>query len=164
MIVYLSLGSNLGDRRAMLQAAVAGLVQRGVQVARSSSLYHTEPKELVAQPWFLNSVLEASTSLKPSDLLHVCLDTERENGRLRTETSGPRTLDIDIIFYGNQLLETGELTIPHPRYASRRFVLEPLAEIASDFIDPVRNISIRELLAACTDTSVVSKTGPPLFQ
>jgi 2-amino-4-hydroxy-6-hydroxymethyldihydropteridine diphosphokinase len=164
MTVYLALGSNLGNRKSMLEAAVAGLARRGVSPVKSAGLYHTEPKELAAQPWFLNSVLEATTSLKPLELLDVCLETEQENGRVRTRKNAPRTLDIDIIFYGTDVLETPALTVPHPRYAERRFVLEPLAEIAAGFVDPVRGMTMRDLLARCTDVAVVSRTGPPLFQ
>ena len=163
MVIYLALGSNLADRTSYLKAAVSGLMRHGVEMIRSSSLYHTEPKELLDQPWFLNSVLEAAATLQPRNLLEVCLEVERENGRIRAESNGPRTLDVDIIFYGDQIVETPELVVPHPRYVTRRFVLEPLAEIAPSFRDPVRKITVRELLAASTDPAIVRMAGPPLF-
>jgi 2-amino-4-hydroxy-6-hydroxymethyldihydropteridine diphosphokinase len=163
MVIYLALGSNLGDRRAHLEAAVSGLSQHEVEPVRSSSVYKTEPKELLDQPWFMNCVLEAATTLQPVDLLKICLDVERENGRLRTGKNAPRTLDIDIIFYGRQVVQTPELVVPHPRYATRRFVLEPLAEIAPSFRDPILAVTVQELLAASNDAAAVLKAGPPLF-
>ena len=163
MLVYLSLGSNLGDRRNYLQSAVADLAKKGVGILRTASLYSTEPKGLAAQPWFLNTIVETSTSEEPEALLDICLEIERSYGRVRVERDGPRTLDIDIILYGDRVLHSSRLTVPHPRYADRRFVLEPLAEIGPDIIDPVRHRTMRELLADCSDHAGVERVAPPLL-
>src|SRR5262249_19073007 len=135
--VYLALGSNLGDREKYLDAGIHGLASHGIEIVRCASIYSTEPREVLDQPWFLNTALEATTYLTPNELLRLCLDVERENHRVRDSHKGPRTLDIDIIFYGNKIIREPHLTIPHPGLFSRRFVLAPLAEIAADFLDPV---------------------------
>jgi 2-amino-4-hydroxy-6-hydroxymethyldihydropteridine diphosphokinase len=154
-LVYLALGSNLGNREEYLHAGRRGLADRGVDIIRCSSVYSTEPRELLDQPWFLNSVLAGNTDLLPDELLRACLEVEKQNQRIRQTTKGPRTLDIDIIFYGNFIVRNPSLTIPHPSFSTRRFVLVPLAEIAPDFIDPVTGKTIRELLEACNDPSRV---------
>ena len=107
------------------------------------------------QPWFLNTALEAYTDLAPAELLRVCLDIEKQNDRRRDTIKGPRTLDIDIIFYEDLIIRQPGLSIPHPSFSTRRFVLAPLAEIASDFVDPMSGKTIRDLLLLCTDQSVV---------
>ena len=164
MVIYLGLGSNLGDRENHLHAAVAGLRRMDqIQVVRSASIYLTEPKDYVDQPWFLNTVIQADTDLPPEALLERCLAIEREGGRARTVSKGPRTIDVDIIFYGLRVTENAGLTIPHPRYAERRFVLAPLVEIAPDFVDPRRGVRVRELFDSCADSSTVEIYGPPLF-
>ena len=168
MVIYLGLGSNLGDRENHLHAATAGLRRLDhIQVVQSASIYLTEPKDYVDQPWFLNTVIQADTDLTPEALLEHCLAVEREAGRARTVSKGPRTIDVDIIFYGSRVIEnTGEntgLSIPHPRYAERRFVLAPLVEIAPDFVDPRLGVRVRELFDACSDSSTVEIYGPPLF-
>ncbi len=160
---FLALGSNLGDREAHLRDGLAELDARGVRVIRSASVYSTEPKDVPAQPWFLNTAAEAETRLEPADLIRVCLSIEQEHDRRRSTPKGPRTLDIDIILYGDRVVRTAELTIPHPRYAQRRFVLEPLAEIASGAIDPVDGRTIGALLAAVDDDASVTRCRPPLF-
>jgi 2-amino-4-hydroxy-6-hydroxymethyldihydropteridine diphosphokinase len=162
MVVYLALGSNLGDRHAYLQAGVVGLSRRGVRIIRSASLYSTEPHNMPSQPWFLNTVIQANTILSPEQLLGNCLAVEEENFRKRTGKPESRTLDIDIIFYGDQILKTSDLTIPHPEFRNRRFVLEPLAEIAPDFVDPVSGKSIRHLLENVNDPGGIQIFGPPL--
>lgn len=151
MRVYLALGSNLGDREGYLRSAIEGLSSRGIRIVQSASVYSTEPREVLDQPWFLNTVLEADTTLSPEELLNACLAVEQENHRERDVPKGPRTLDIDIIFYGNETIQKPNLTIPHPRFADRRFVLEPLAEIAPRFIDPASRKTVRELLESCAD-------------
>ena len=160
---YLALGSNLGDRVAQLNAAVAGLGGRGVRVVRSASVYSTEPKEIVSQPWFLNTVVEVATELDPEALMRVCLEVENACGRERRLPNGPRTLDIDIIFFGDRVVQIAGLTIPHPRYAERRFVLEPLAEIAADHIDPCRGRRVGDLVRQVQDNGTVTPFAEPLL-
>ncbi len=162
MIVYLALGSNLGDRQAYLASAVQGLSRRGVEILRSASVYSTEPRNIGSGPWFLNTVVEANTSLSAEKLLKTCFAVEEENLRKRTGKKESRTLDIDIIFYGNVILEKPGLSIPHPEFRNRRFVLEPLAEIAPNFIDPVTGKTVRELLKCVNDPGRVQHFGPPL--
>ena len=163
MFIYLALGSNLGDRESFLRAAVLGLSSRGVEVLKCASIYSTAPRDVLDQPWFLNTVVEANTSLEADGLLETCLAVEKENLRKRDTSKGPRTLDIDIIFYGNEIIRKPGLVVPHPRFAARRFVLEPLAEIAADFVDPASRKTIRELLDATPDTAEVRRFGPPLL-
>jgi 2-amino-4-hydroxy-6-hydroxymethyldihydropteridine diphosphokinase len=146
--VYLGLGSNLGDRAANLAAAR----ERLAPIKRASSIYETEPREMPNQPWFLNQVIEIETDLFPKQLLARTQKIERDLGRKRTVDKGPRTIDIDILLFGESVIHTAELEIPHPRLAERRFVLEPLAEIAPDL--RIRNIPIRDLLAMVATQSV----------
>ena len=153
--VYLALGSNLGNREEYLWAGVRGLAARGVNIVRCASIYSTEPREVLHQPWFLNTVLEASIELDADQLLSVCLEVEKENHRIRDSVKGPRTLDVDIIFYGNRIIRKPDLEIPHPRFSSRRFVLFPMAEIGPEFTDPVSGKTVRQLLEECTDKSDV---------
>src|SRR4051794_28824579 len=122
MLIFLSLGSNLGDRQGQLRAAALQLSRRNVELIRSASVYLTEPRDYAEQPWFLNTVIQATTALSPEELLQQCFSVELEAGRTRTTPKGPRTIDIDIIFFNSMVIESSELTIPHPRYANRRFV------------------------------------------
>jgi 2-amino-4-hydroxy-6-hydroxymethyldihydropteridine diphosphokinase len=126
-------------------------------------LYITEPRDITDQPWFINTVFDVETHWEPLELLGQCLEVEREAGRVRNLPRGPRPLDIDILFYGKLELRSANLTIPHPRYAERRFVLVPLAELAPDFIDPVRNLTIRQLLEQCPDNGDVRLHAAPLL-
>jgi 2-amino-4-hydroxy-6-hydroxymethyldihydropteridine diphosphokinase len=162
MRIYLALGSNLGDREGYLRSGIHGLATRGVQPLRSASVYTTEPREVLQQPWFLNTVIEGDTALSAEALLGVCLAVEQENLRTRDTSKGPRTLDIDIIFYGSEIIRETGLTVPHPEFANRRFVLAPLAEIAPQFRDPVSRKTVRDLLESCPDHAVVQQFGPPL--
>ena len=154
-IVYVSLGSNLGDRAAMLERAIAAMNAAGVRVVRQSSFCVTEPVGAPGQPWFLNAVAEAKTSMLPLQLLHALLKIERELGRRRITPHGPRTIDLDILFYGSAVIRSQELEIPHPRLPERRFVLLPLAQLAPEFRHPTLHKSIAELLAETRDRSEV---------
>ena len=149
--VYLSLGSNVGDRRANLENAVARLDLPEVRVLRRSSLYETAPRDLPDQPWFLNQVVEVATTLFPRQLLARLLSIEREMGRKRTVSKGPRVIDLDILLFGDAVVNVPGLEIPHPRMAERRFVLEPLAELAGDLRHPRTGKTIREMLTQVAD-------------
>jgi 2-amino-4-hydroxy-6-hydroxymethyldihydropteridine diphosphokinase len=143
-LAYLSLGSNLGDRAANLNQAVARLETLGkVQVV--SSFYETEPVDVAAQPWFLNCAVKLDTEKMPKQLLSGILALEQDMGRRRQQIKGPRTIDIDILLFGSSVVETQGLVIPHPSLHERRFVLEPLAEIAAEVRHPVFKRTIREL-------------------
>lgn len=134
---YLSLGSNLGDRQALVEQALERLESSGhVRVIRRSSLYETEPVGKTDQPWFLNQVLEISTDLEPDPLLDLAQSIERDLGRTREIRWGSRTLDIDILLYDTEVIATERLTVPHPEMTRRRFVLVPLVEIAPDLTMP----------------------------
>jgi 2-amino-4-hydroxy-6-hydroxymethyldihydropteridine diphosphokinase len=145
--VYLTLGSNVGDRQTNLKRALELLETPELHVLRLSSVYDTEPRDLRSQPRFLNQVVEAETSLFPMQLLKRIAKIERELGRKRLVEKGPRTIDIDILLFERFVVDTEELTIPHPRLHERRFVLEPLAELAPDLRHPVLRKSVRELLS-----------------
>jgi 2-amino-4-hydroxy-6-hydroxymethyldihydropteridine diphosphokinase len=145
---FLSLGSNLGDRAALLNEALSRLESAGVRVARRSSIHETEPQDYLDQPNFLNMAVEVETDLTPQQLLSAIQKIETELGRQRTIPKGPRTIDIDILFYANQVIATPELEIPHPRLTARRFVLDPLSEIAPNLRHPVTGQSIREAKAS----------------
>jgi 2-amino-4-hydroxy-6-hydroxymethyldihydropteridine diphosphokinase len=155
--VYLSLGSNLGDRAAQIEHALARLGEEGVRIVKRSSFYETEPVEFLDQGWFLNIAVEAETELTPSELLRVILQVEQELGRKRIVRSGPRTIDIDILFFDANILHEAELEIPHPRMTERRFVLVPMAEIAPEFQHPALHSTMAELLAAAKDRSQVRR-------
>jgi 2-amino-4-hydroxy-6-hydroxymethyldihydropteridine diphosphokinase len=142
--VYLSLGSNIGDRDKNLQEAITRLSHLGA-VSTVSSFYETEPVEVTAQAWFLNCALKLETEKMPRQLLKGILDLEREMGRRRIQSKGPRSIDIDILLFGNSIVETKGLTIPHPALHERCFVLEPLAEIAPEVRHPVFKKTVREL-------------------
>jgi 2-amino-4-hydroxy-6-hydroxymethyldihydropteridine diphosphokinase len=148
--VYLSLGSNVGDREANLRAAIERL-----DALRVSPVYETEPVDFTHQAWFLNVVVETETDLFPRQLLARTQRIERELGRIRTVPKGPRTIDIDVLLFGGVVMHTPELEIPHPRMAERRFVLQPLADLAPDLRHPANGKTVRAMLAALTDTVVV---------
>ncbi|HUN90176.1 MAG TPA: 2-amino-4-hydroxy-6-hydroxymethyldihydropteridine diphosphokinase [Terriglobales bacterium] len=145
--VYLSLGSNLGRRDANLRVAIDRVGGLG-EVKAVSSLYETEPVEFIAQPWFLNLALELATELMPKQLLTALLKIERDMGRRRFQPKGPRLIDIDILLFGDTVMNDTKLVIPHPAMHERKFVLEPLAEIAPEKRHPVLKKTVRELLDA----------------
>jgi 2-amino-4-hydroxy-6-hydroxymethyldihydropteridine diphosphokinase len=154
--VYLSLGSNLGDRAANLNAAINRLRSLG-EVLQVSSLYETEPVEFTAQPWFLNCAVELDTENTAQQLIESILEVERQMGRTRTQKKGPRSIDIDILLFGNSTVDTKGLSIPHPGLQERRFVLEPLAEIAPGVRHPALKKTIQELSDALPPGQVVRK-------
>jgi 2-amino-4-hydroxy-6-hydroxymethyldihydropteridine diphosphokinase len=159
--VYLSLGSNIGDREAMLQSATAALGDAGVEVVRTSAVYETEPQDLADQRWFLNIVAECRTELFPMQLLGRLKKIEAQLGRKRTVAKGPRTIDIDIILYGNAIVRAPLLEVPHPRFRERRFVLEPLKELAPDLRDPVTRRTVAELLSSVPGQKVRRYNAAP---
>jgi 2-amino-4-hydroxy-6-hydroxymethyldihydropteridine diphosphokinase len=152
-VIYLSLGSNLGDRLVNLRNAIAFLPPK-VQSVVQSSIYETEPWGYSDQPAFLNQIIKAETALDPLDLLAFLKEIELSMGRQETFRFGPRLIDLDILFYDNLILDTPKLTIPHPRIAERAFVLIPLADIAPDLYHPVFNKTIQELKTTVDSSSI----------
>ncbi len=142
---YLSLGSNIGDREAHLNQAIASLKTVG-KVTNVSSFYETEPVEFTDQPTFLNCAVELATEHSPLELMAGVLEIERTLGRERIQKKGPRTIDIDILLYDDTIVNSPEITIPHPAMAQRRFVLVPLSEIAPHVVHPVLQKTARQLL------------------
>jgi 2-amino-4-hydroxy-6-hydroxymethyldihydropteridine diphosphokinase len=155
--VYLSLGSNVGDRAKNLQNALTALADAGVEVSCISSIYETEPVDLREQPWFLNCVVEAQTNLPPLELLRALRAIETSMGSKKLVPKGPRLIDLDILLYGDEAIDTQELQVPHPRMHLRRFVLTPLAEIAPQSRHPVSGLTAAEMLASTADESQVRK-------
>jgi len=159
-LVYLSLGSNVGDREANLRKAISRLAAIG-SVQKISSFYETEPVEFVAQPWFLNCAVALETEKMPKQLLSAILQIEQEMGRRRESKKGPRTIDIDILLFGSSVIDIKDLTIPHPAMHQRRFVLEPLVEIAPEQRHPIFKRTLRELRDALPAGQSVRRTGFP---
>ena len=153
-IVYLSLGSNIGDREKALRDAIEQLESKEFRVKRLSSVYETSPLDVRNQPWFLNMVVEAESDLLPMQLLSRVQNVERKMGRKRIVAKGPRNIDIDILLHGSAVMNTTRLQIPHPRMPERRFVLEPLAELAAELRHPVTHQSIRAMLDAAPAVGV----------
>ena len=151
---YIAAGSNLGDRKSNLEFALTALEELNA-VSKVSSYFETEPVGFADQPWFLNIVIDLETRLTPHELLAVCRKVEIACGRARTFPNAPRSLDLDILLYGNRIINEKTLIIPHPRLHHRRFVLEPLAEIAPEAMHPLLKRPIWELLEACEDSSEV---------
>jgi 2-amino-4-hydroxy-6-hydroxymethyldihydropteridine diphosphokinase len=173
-LAYLSLGSNIGDRQARLRDALNRLGTAG-RVVAVSSFYETEPVEFTRQPWFLNCAVALETSKTPPQLMKTILRIEEEMGRRRVEKKGPRSIDIDILLFDDailddailneeilnkEIMDSTSLTIPHPAMHQRRFVLEPLAEIAPEVLHPVLKRTIRELRDALPAGQQVKKLKP----
>ena len=155
--VYLSLGSNVGDRAKNLHAAIAALAELGVRLTRVSSFYETEPVDLLEQPWFLNCVIEAVTKVPAVTLLKEMRKIEARMGSMKLVPKGPRLIDLDILLFGKKTIDTLELQVPHPRMTQRRFVLVPLAEIAPKLKHPAWPKTVSELAAETADRSEVRK-------
>jgi 2-amino-4-hydroxy-6-hydroxymethyldihydropteridine diphosphokinase len=153
--IYLSLGSNIGERAANIARAVAALAGSSVRVVKRSALYETEPVEFLAQDWFLNCVVEVETDLAPGELMRALLDIERSMGRERVLLKGPRIIDMDILLHGSRVVREEDLEIPHPRMTERRFVLVPLAEIAPGVVHPALKKTVAKLLTETSDRSEV---------
>ena len=155
--VFFSLGSNLGDRRENLERAIEALEREQIPVLQQSSIYETEPQEVANQPWFLNMVVQSEAHYFPIQCLRIVQRIERELGRVRGGSvvrKGPRVIDIDILLFGNVVMESGSLTLPHPRMLERRFVLEPLKEIAPGLRHPVNKEPIDKYLSCITGQKV----------
>lgn len=159
--VYLSLGSNLQDRAKNLNDALAALPNAGVRVLKISSMYETEPVDYLDQPWFLNCAVQGETQLDRLSLLRALRGIESNMGSTKLVPKGPRLIDLDILLYDDEILNTPELQIPHPRMLLRRFVLVPLAEIAPKLRHPSWNATVQELLERAPDRSKVRPFTAP---
>jgi 2-amino-4-hydroxy-6-hydroxymethyldihydropteridine diphosphokinase len=160
--VFIGMGSNLGDRMQYLQKAFEELLQsQCIVVKRCSSIYETEPVGVEDQPLFLNVTIELNSPLPPRELLKRLKEIEHRIGRTKNEHWGPREIDLDILYYGNEIFRDETLCLPHPEIINRRFVLIPMKEIAAKFLDPQQRLSIEDLLQRCSDTRAVRKISPP---
>ncbi len=155
--VYIALGTNVGEREANLLQALQLLPESGVQIRRVSSIYETEPVDYLDQEWFLNAALEGQTELDALDLLSALRVIEARMGSKKAFAKGPRKIDLDILLYGDETIDTPELQVPHPRMLERKFVLIPLAEIAPGLRHPSWKSGIAHLLVASSDHSAVKK-------
>ena len=154
--VYIQLGSNLGDREGYLKQSQVMLIDEIGLIIKKSRIYESSPWGVENQGSFLNQVLLLETDIKPFDLLDIILNIEKEMGRVRIEKWGERIIDIDILFYNDEIIETNNLCIPHPYISKRRFVLSPLDEIAKNYIHPILQKTINKLLSECLDEEKVS--------
>ena len=165
--VYISIGSNLGNRLKYIREAIRRIEQsKDIKISRASSVYETQPAEYKDQPWFLNMVLELGTSVEPLNLLELLLDIENQMGRTRPEGSsrrkrnqkyGPRNIDLDLLLYDDLVLNSDKLTLPHPRMHERGFVLVPLAEISPQVVHPLLKKNVEKLLENLTTDSAFEK-------
>jgi len=161
--VFIGLGSNLGDRVDYLYRALVEIANsRQIIVKKCSSIYETEPVGKNDQPQFLNMVAELESTLLPQELLWRLKEIEGVLGRTHAEHWGPREIDLDILYYGSEVLNDGKLQLPHPEIANRRFVLVPMNEIAGEYFDPMKQRTAKELLQCCSDTGTVRKISLPL--
>ena len=156
-IVYLQLGSNIGDREQQLKNAISKIKERLGHITNSSKVYESSPWRVDGQPNYLNQVLEIKTKMTANTVLSTALDIEDYLGRKRIEKWGERLIDIDIIFYNHEIIETAELCIPHKHMHERRFVLTPLIEIASNYLHPKYNKTVADLLLECNDIESVEE-------
>ncbi|HKB07616.1 MAG TPA: 2-amino-4-hydroxy-6-hydroxymethyldihydropteridine diphosphokinase [Candidatus Polarisedimenticolia bacterium] len=152
-LVFIGLGSNQGNREGYLSRAIEELRAWGLECGLRSSIYRTDPLEVIDQEEFMNQVVGCMTSFPPEKILEICLAVEKSLGRSRTRDKGPRTIDLDVLLCGDDIREEGALKVPHPRMHLRRFVLLPLAEIAPGARHPVLGKSAAELLQSCPDRS-----------
>ncbi len=161
-VVFLGIGTNLGDRESNLKEAIAGIEKHIGRVINSSSVYETEPWGFKAEQEFLNIVVKVETELIPTDLLEAILVLEKKLGRIRSENQySSRVIDIDILFYENEIINSEELRVPHPLLHERKFVLVPLCEIEPELVHPVLKKSVTWLLEKCEDKSNVYPPTPP---
>jgi 2-amino-4-hydroxy-6-hydroxymethyldihydropteridine diphosphokinase len=159
--VFIGLGSNIGDRFKNLTLAACSVLRiPEVEFVKASSLYETEPVGMEGQPWFLNAVLWIRSAIPPMELLSKLLEIERGMGRVRKEPWGPRVIDLDILIFGAMVVKGEFLEVPHPRMHERRFVLEPLAEIAPNLTHPVMGVTIADLLQRVDHSKKVFKVAP----
>jgi len=160
MRYFLSLGTNLGNRKRNLALACSLLEEKGVGVIRASSVYRTQPVDVPDQPWFYNQVVEVDAEFDPPALLKLVKAIEKKLKRVTTFDKGPRTIDIDILLAGNTVIQSRRLKIPHPRMTERNFVLVPLREIAPHAVHPLLHERVVDLVQASADPAVVRKLGP----
>ena len=156
-IVFLQLGSNLGNRESLLQDAISAIEERVGKIIEKSKVYESAPWRDEGQENYLNQILKVKTEISADDVLSTILDVEKELGRIRLEKWGERLIDIDIIFYNDSIIETAELCVPHKHMHERMFVLTPLHNIAPDMVHPKYNKTVDELLQICTDTELVKE-------
>jgi len=156
--LFLSLGGNLGNTREIFEGAYP-LIEKNIgKISVYSSIYQTQAWGPIPQDDFLNQVLLVSTTLNPQACLTEMLAIEKEFGRERKERWGPRSIDLDLLYYGDLIIAEADLTIPHPRIAERKFILTPLAEIAPLYVDPVSGLTANAMLLACEDNSQVNRS------